>query len=85
MLRSTCGNAPRSERSLREKQSLYDELKGDWVMHSACDLAMCLVDLNENVGMHIGVVFVKKHSPTIPNRHVFTLLLSHSCIQYFDT
>ena len=31
-------------RKLEEKQYFYDELKGEWCMHSAADLVMCLGD-----------------------------------------
>ena len=44
--RSICGYAEQSGRHFEEKQSSYDELKGEWVMHSAGDLIMCLVDIN---------------------------------------
>ena len=27
-------------------KSFYDELKGEWDMHSTCDLVMCLGDIN---------------------------------------
>ena len=36
-----------------KKKSLYDELKGEWDMHSAGDLVMCLGDFNEHVGRYI--------------------------------
>ena len=48
------GYAPQSGRSLEEKQSFYDELKCEWDMHCADDLVMCLGDIIEHVGRHIG-------------------------------
>ena len=53
VLRLICVYAPQSGRSLEEKQSFYDELKGEWDMHSAGDLVMCLCDFNGHVGRHI--------------------------------
>ena len=41
VLRLICGHAPQSGRSLQEKQSLNDGLKGWWDMHSVRDLVMC--------------------------------------------
>ena len=39
--------------------NLFDELKGEWDIHSADDLAVCLGDLNVNQGRHIdGFYFV---------------------------
>ena len=52
VLRQVCGHAPQSGRSLEEKQYFY-ELKCEWDVHSADDLAMCLCDLNGHVGRHI--------------------------------
>ena len=46
-----CGHAPQSGRSLVEN-SLFDELKGEWDMHSAGDLVMCLGKINGHVGRH---------------------------------
>ena len=37
MHRLICGYALQSRRSLEEKQSFYDEVKGEWDMHSADD------------------------------------------------
>ena len=37
--------------SQEEKQSFYDELKGEWDMHSAGHLVMCLGDLNGGILM----------------------------------
>ena len=45
-LRLISGYSQQSGRSLKEKQSIYDELKCEWDMHSAGDLDMCLGDLN---------------------------------------
>ena len=53
VLRFICGYVPQRERSVEEKQSLYDELKGEWDMHSVGDSVMCLGGLNGNVGRHI--------------------------------
>ena len=53
MLTLICGHTPQSGRSLEEKQSFYDELKGEWDMHSAGDLVMCLVDFNGHIVRHI--------------------------------
>ena len=35
------------------KKSYYDELKGEWDMHSVSDLVMCLGDLSGHVGGYI--------------------------------
>ena len=51
--RLICWYAPQSGRSLEEKQSYYDELKCEWDMHSADDLAMCLGYFNGHIGRHI--------------------------------
>ena len=45
--------APQCGRNLEEKRSSYDELKDEWDIHSAGDLAMCLDDLNGHIGRHI--------------------------------
>ena len=42
MQRLICGYVPESGRSFEEKPSFYDELKGEWDMHNAGDLVMCL-------------------------------------------
>ena len=42
--RLICGYAPQSGRSLEEKQSFYDVLKGEWHIRSAGDLGMCFGD-----------------------------------------
>ena len=52
--RLICGHTPQSGRSLEERQSFYDELKCEWYMYSAGDLAMCLGDINGHAGRHIG-------------------------------
>ena len=52
MLRLIYAYAPISGRSLEEKQSLYDELKCEWDMHSADDLVMCLFGFNGHVGRY---------------------------------
>ena len=38
---------------MKEKQSFYDELRGEWDIHSVGDLVMCLGDFNGHVGRHI--------------------------------
>ena len=53
MLRLICGYAPKSGRSLEEKQSFYDKLKCVWDMHFAGDLVICLGDFNGHIGRHI--------------------------------
>ena len=53
VLRLICGYIPQSGRSLEEKQSFYDELKCEWDMHSADDLAVCLDDINRHAGRNI--------------------------------
>ena len=53
VLRSICRYALQGGRRLKEKQTFYDELKGEWDMHSAGDLVMCLGDFSEHVGRHI--------------------------------
>ena len=35
-----CGHATKYGRTLLRKQSFYDELKGEWDMHSVDDLVM---------------------------------------------
>ena len=52
-LRLICEYALQREISFEEKQSFYDELKGEWNMHSVDDLVMCLGDFNGHVGRHI--------------------------------
>ena len=52
-MRVICGFAPQSGRILEQKQSFHDELKGEWDMHSAGDLVMCLGDFNGHIGRHI--------------------------------
>ena len=49
VLRWICGYAPQGGR----KTMFYDELKGEWDMHSAGDLVMCLGDFDGHVGRHI--------------------------------
>ena len=50
VLMSICGYALQSGISLEEKQSFYDELKGEWDRHSADDLVMYLCDFNGHIG-----------------------------------
>ena len=45
-----CVYAPQNGGSLDEKQSFYDELKGEWDMHN---VFMCLGDINGHVARHI--------------------------------
>ena len=52
VLRLICGYALQSGRTLEGKQSFYVELKCEWDMHSADNLAMCLGDFNGHVGRH---------------------------------
>ena len=40
VLRLICGYAQQRGKSLEEKQSFYNELKGEWDMHSADDLVI---------------------------------------------
>ena len=53
MLRLICGYAPQNKFLGEGKQSFYDELKGEWDMHSGDDLVMCLCDINRHMGRHI--------------------------------
>ena len=53
MLRLICGYAQKSERSLEEKLSIYDELKGEWDKHSVGDLVMSLGNHSGHVGRYI--------------------------------
>ena len=50
VLRLICGYG----RSFEEKQSVYDQLKGELDMHSADDLIIWLGDFNGYIGRHIG-------------------------------
>ena len=47
VMRLACGYAPQSGRSLEEKQSLYDELKGEWDVHSADPIIPTDIDSSE--------------------------------------
>ena len=38
---------------MEENQSFHDELKGEWDMHSADDLVMCVGDFSRHVGRYI--------------------------------
>ena len=53
VLRLIRGYAPQSRKRLEENLSYYDELRGEWEMHYADRLVMCLGDFNERVGRHI--------------------------------
>ena len=53
VLRLTCGCVLQSGRRLREKLCFYDELKCEWDMHRAVNLAMCLGNINGHVSRHI--------------------------------
>ena len=53
VLRLICGYALHSGRNMEEKHSFYDELKGEWGVHSADDLVMCLCDFSRCVDLHI--------------------------------
>ena len=50
VLKQIYRHASQGERSLEEKPSFYDELKGQWEMHSADDLVMHLGDFNGYMG-----------------------------------
>ena len=52
VLRLICGYASQSRRILEEKQSFYDELKGEWDMNSGDYLVMCLDYFHGHVGRH---------------------------------
>ena len=43
-------NVLRKVESVWKKQTFYDELKGEWDVHRACDLFMCLGDINGHIG-----------------------------------
>ena len=45
---------PTNRKMFGRKNSFYDELKGEWDMHSADDLVMCLGDFNGHVAKHIN-------------------------------
>ena len=53
ILRLFCGYAPQCGRCLEGSQSFYDELKGEWDMHSADDLVMCMSDFIGHIGSHV--------------------------------
>ena len=53
MLGQICLYPPQNGGSLKEKQSFYEELRGEWDMHSKGDLVMCLGDINGHGGIHI--------------------------------
>ena len=53
MLRLICGYAPRSGGRLDKNLSFYDELTGEWDMHSAGGVVMCLGDFNGHVPRHM--------------------------------
>ena len=61
-------------RKVEEKQSSYDELKGEWDMHSAGDLVMCLCDINGHIdGVH------GKHC--VGQRNLEERMLSEFCLE----
>ena len=39
------------------EEVFYDELKGEWDMHSAGDIVMCLGDFSGHIGRHIDGFF----------------------------
>ena len=41
---------PQSRRVFEEKQSFYDEWKGELDMHSVDDLVMCFIDISGHMG-----------------------------------
>ena len=53
VLRLICGYALQSGRCLEEKQSFCDKLKGEWDMHSAGGLVVCMHWFNGHLGRHI--------------------------------
>ena len=42
-----------NEENVFRKNNLYDELKGEWDMHSADDLVMCLSEFSGHIGRHV--------------------------------
>ena len=38
---------------MEEKHTIYDNMKCEWDMHSAGNLAMCLGDFNGHIGRHV--------------------------------
>ena len=53
-----CGYPTQNGRRLKEKQSFYDELKGEWDMHSADDLVMCLGNFNGHIPRLVDGLYV---------------------------
>ena len=49
----TCWYAPQGGRSLKDKYSFNDVLKGEWDIHSADDFVICFGIFNLYVGRHI--------------------------------
>ena len=62
VLRLICGCALQGGRSFEEKLSFYDELTGEWDMHSAGDIFICLGDFSGHIGRHIGCVVGRSDS-----------------------
>ena len=52
--RLNCGCASQNGSRLEEKQSSYDDAKGEWDIHSSGDLVILLGELNEYVGRYIN-------------------------------
>ena len=52
-MRLICGHAQQNGRSFEEKLSFYNELKGEWDIHSADDLLICYGNLNGYIGRQI--------------------------------
>ena len=72
VLRLICRYAPQSGRSLKKKQTYYDELICEWYMHSAGDLVICLGNLNGHVGRYIDG-FNGAHGEEFGRKNVITV------------
>ena len=55
VMRLICGYVLQSGKTFEEKQTFCD-LKGEWDMHSAYDLAMCSGDVSGHMGRHIDIL-----------------------------
>ena len=78
MLRLLCGYAPQSGRSLEEKQSFNDELKGE---HSAGHLVMCLGDFNGHVGRHIDGLDGVRGGYVVSQWNLEEIMLLEFCLE----
>ena len=86
-LRLNCGHAPQSGRSLKEKQSFYDEPIGEWDIHSTGDLVMCMVDLMDTlVGILIDLMGLWRawhRSEEFRRKNVISFTLAEIiCVKY---